>query len=267
MRHYGSQNLTQPPSSSGRVFRIKLPKPRNFAEKVEVAETYLSHYWQGRLMLEPIEEVVRTCQLMVHQRLLSRIQADREVPERRRLIKQVAALLAWGVDDLRFRKQIREFLRRRDLRWIDLEVVRLRGLREQTERDEAERVRLAEIERVRAEQERVRLEREEFNRRQAEKTRAQKEAEQRQREREAEAQRKQWEDFTRMLFGEPPKDLTPHYRTLGISPGAPKDQVKSAYRKLAMQTHPDQCAFTGLDVATANERFRAVNEAYRALIV
>jgi hypothetical protein len=98
MRHYGSHNLTQPPSSSGRVLRIQLPKPHNFTEKVAMAETYLSLYWQGRLLLEPVEETVRTCQLVVHQRLMDRIQKDREVPIRRRLTREVAIFLAWGAD-------------------------------------------------------------------------------------------------------------------------------------------------------------------------
>jgi DnaJ family protein B protein 5 len=60
-------------------------------------------------------------------------------------------------------------------------------------------------------------------------------------------------------------DLSRHYRTLGIPEGSSRDEVKRAYRRLAMLTHPDQRASHGLDVATANERFRAVNDAYRAL--
>ena len=51
-----------------------------------------------------------------------------------------------------------------------------------------------------------------------------------------------------------------HYATLGISPNATPDLIKTAYRKKAAQFHPDKNA--SLDAPT---RFRAAQEAYEVL--
>jgi len=56
---------------------------------------------------------------------------------------------------------------------------------------------------------------------------------------------------------EPGNDLLPHYETLGLEPGASAEEVRRAYRRLAVVHHPDK----GGDV----EKFRAVSEAYEAL--
>ena len=50
------------------------------------------------------------------------------------------------------------------------------------------------------------------------------------------------------------------YDVLGVSIQAPRGEVKRAYRKLALRLHPDKCASP-----TANERFKAVQEAYATL--
>ena len=49
-----------------------------------------------------------------------------------------------------------------------------------------------------------------------------------------------------------------HYDTLGVSRTASKDEIKAAFRKLSMETHPD--------VASGQaERFKIISEAYRVL--
>ena len=50
------------------------------------------------------------------------------------------------------------------------------------------------------------------------------------------------------------------YDVLGVSTKAPREEIKRAYRALALRLHPDKCASP-----TANERFKAVQEAYATL--
>ncbi len=52
-----------------------------------------------------------------------------------------------------------------------------------------------------------------------------------------------------------------YYKTLGLERSASTDEIKSAYRKLAMQYHPDR----NPDNKQAEERFKEVNEAYQVL--
>lgn len=53
------------------------------------------------------------------------------------------------------------------------------------------------------------------------------------------------------------------YKVLGISPDATDDEVKKAYRRLAMKYHPDKVEGLGDDIkANAEAQFRAINEAY-----
>lgn len=49
-----------------------------------------------------------------------------------------------------------------------------------------------------------------------------------------------------------------YYRTLGVSPDAPQDDVTKAYRSLARQLHPDR----NPDDSRAEERFKEVSAAY-----
>jgi DnaJ like chaperone protein len=52
------------------------------------------------------------------------------------------------------------------------------------------------------------------------------------------------------------------YQVLGISPDATDDEVRRAYRKLALQHHPDRVAKLGDDVRRAAEKkFQEINAA------
>jgi len=53
-----------------------------------------------------------------------------------------------------------------------------------------------------------------------------------------------------------------YYRILGVTENAPDGEIKKAYRKLAMQYHPDRN--TGNE-KWANEKFKEINEAYGIL--
>ncbi len=53
-----------------------------------------------------------------------------------------------------------------------------------------------------------------------------------------------------------------HYETLGIGRDATQQEIKSAYRKLALQYHPDR---NGNSQESA-EKFRQINLAYSALM-
>lgn len=56
------------------------------------------------------------------------------------------------------------------------------------------------------------------------------------------------------------------YKILGISPTATDDEVKKAYRKMAVENHPDKVAYLGEDVQrAAKEKFQKINEAYEAI--
>ena len=57
-----------------------------------------------------------------------------------------------------------------------------------------------------------------------------------------------------------------NYRILEIEPSASNDEVKKAYRKMAIKYHPDKVATLGEDVQkAAEEKFKAVNQAYEAI--
>ena len=51
------------------------------------------------------------------------------------------------------------------------------------------------------------------------------------------------------------------YETLGVSKSASADELKRAYRKLAMQYHPDRNAGD----KNAEQKFKDINEAYDVL--
>lgn len=57
-----------------------------------------------------------------------------------------------------------------------------------------------------------------------------------------------------------------NYRILGITSNATDEEVKKAYRKMAVQYHPDKVATLGEDVQkAAEEKFKAVSQAYEAI--
>ena len=52
------------------------------------------------------------------------------------------------------------------------------------------------------------------------------------------------------------------YKVLGISPTATDDEVKAAYRKMALKHHPDRVATLGEDIRKAAEKkFQDINDA------
>jgi curved DNA-binding protein len=56
-------------------------------------------------------------------------------------------------------------------------------------------------------------------------------------------------------------DYKDYYKILGVSRNANADEIRKAYRKLAMQYHPDR----NPDDRQAEERFKEINEAYQVL--
>lgn len=57
-----------------------------------------------------------------------------------------------------------------------------------------------------------------------------------------------------------------NYKILGIEPTATNEEVKKAYRKMAVKYHPDKVATLGEDVQkAAEEKFKAIAQAYDAI--
>ena len=57
-----------------------------------------------------------------------------------------------------------------------------------------------------------------------------------------------------------------NYRILGISPSATNDEVRKAYRQMAVKYHPDKVASLGPDIQkAAEEKFKAISQAYEAI--
>jgi curved DNA-binding protein len=55
--------------------------------------------------------------------------------------------------------------------------------------------------------------------------------------------------------------MTDPYSVLGVAPDATEEQIKLAFRKLAMQHHPDK----NPDDPTAEDRFKEINSAYESI--
>ena len=62
------------------------------------------------------------------------------------------------------------------------------------------------------------------------------------------------------------RDRTSAYSILEVSPTASDEEVKTAYRRMAMKYHPDKVASLGADVQkAAEEKFRRIQEAYETV--
>ncbi len=56
------------------------------------------------------------------------------------------------------------------------------------------------------------------------------------------------------------------YQVLEISPTASNEDVKKAYRQLALKNHPDKVAYLGEEIRkSAQEKFQKINEAYESI--
>lgn len=63
----------------------------------------------------------------------------------------------------------------------------------------------------------------------------------------------------------PPQALVQAYRTLGLAYGAPFSEVKSAYKRLLMQNHPDRNSATPEQMKRSTEISAQINGAYHRI--
>lgn len=61
-------------------------------------------------------------------------------------------------------------------------------------------------------------------------------------------------------------DNNSSYKILGITPSATDEEVRKAYRRMAVKYHPDKVATLGEDIQkAAEEKFKAVSQAYESI--
>jgi DnaJ like chaperone protein len=75
---------------------------------------------------------------------------------------------------------------------------------------------------------------------------------------------KQYEDVKAVYF----KDLDKHYKILNCTPDSTKDEIKSNYKKLVKDFHPDTIISKGLPeefIEFASDRFREIQESYEKI--
>ncbi|HOX92721.1 MAG TPA: J domain-containing protein [Spirochaetales bacterium] len=63
----------------------------------------------------------------------------------------------------------------------------------------------------------------------------------------------------------PPKKLVDAYKTMGLSYGAPFESVRSAYKKLLKEHHPDRHGHSPEALKKATETSARINNAYRLI--
>ncbi|MCQ2375509.1 MAG: TerB family tellurite resistance protein [Salinivirgaceae bacterium] len=69
-----------------------------------------------------------------------------------------------------------------------------------------------------------------------------------------------------MFIVEAQKTTENAYNILGLTPNATNDEIKKAYRKMAVENHPDKVAYLGEDVQkAAKEKFQKIQEAYESI--
>jgi DnaJ like chaperone protein len=62
------------------------------------------------------------------------------------------------------------------------------------------------------------------------------------------------------------RDINSAYKVLEVSPDATNDELKTAYRKMAVKYHPDKVAHLGGDIQkAAKEKFQQLNAAYEEI--
>jgi len=74
------------------------------------------------------------------------------------------------------------------------------------------------------------------------------------------------EALTALEMGEPEAQASPH-QVLGVQPGATREEIQAAYKRLAKQYHPDRVASLGEEFRQlAERRMKVINAAYQALM-